>query len=74
MNKINIKRVVERHKRMLEYQDEIYPFTPSVKELMEVWELRTTSAVHLTLCHLVEMGLCVKRGDGNARSVHALEA
>lgn len=57
---------------MLVLQDEIRPFTPTVRELMEVWNLSSTSAVHRTLAELEEAGLVITRKRGARSKYYAV--
>jgi hypothetical protein len=63
-NKIDAVKMMNRHKTMLEYQDVIYPFTPTFRELERIWGLHTTSAVAHTLANLRDAGLVITRQRG----------
>lgn len=63
----------ERHQKMLDLQDEIRPFTPTVRELMEAWGLNSTSVVHRTLTKLEESGLVITREMGPGKKYYAIE-
>jgi SOS-response transcriptional repressor LexA len=51
----------ERHQQMLDYQAEIAPFPPTLREMMIVWKLQSTSAAAWVLRLLTKQGLCVTR-------------
>ena len=61
-----------RYHLMLDYQTKIAPFTPTFKELLDVWRVATISAVNYTLKKLVERGLVIYREHGNSRSYYAV--
>lgn len=54
-----------RHKQMLQFQKEIAPFTPTTRELMELWGYNATSAVSYTLHVLLAAGLVIARSNGS---------
>lgn len=56
---------------MLEYQSKIYPFSPTVRELMDLWKLNTTSAVVLALGHMRDNDLLFVREAGAKTHYHA---
>ena len=60
-----------RHASMLEYQSKIQPFTPTIRELKELWGLNTTCAVHLSLQRLESAGVVVSRKHGKTKSYFA---
>jgi len=70
---INKELLVKRHQSMLAYQKEIAPFVPTVRELMGLWRLNTTSIAHLTLQHFVESGLVITRKRGDKTFYYAIE-
>ena len=72
MNKIDTKKVMERHKSMLEYQKKIYPFTPTLKELQALWKLNTTSAVVSSIHNLEREGLIISRERGRKTFYYAI--
>lgn len=73
-NKINTKLHLERHSKMLDYQKKIEPFTPSVRELQRIWNLRTTSATWLTLKRLEGLGLIISRNISDKSQYFAIKA
>jgi hypothetical protein len=72
--KINAVKLMKRHRMMLEFQEQIKPFTPTVRELMELWGVNTTSAVCLALGRMEELGIVVTRRHGERQdSYYAIE-
>jgi hypothetical protein len=65
--KVQTDKHLNRWKLMVEYQEKIHPFPPTVRELQKLWGLNTTSAAHLTLNHLIKMGLVLIRWRGTYR-------
>jgi hypothetical protein len=63
---------IDRHKAMLALQAQIRPFPATLRELQQLWNLRTTSSVRRTLDYLVKHGLCVTREHGRATSYYAV--
>lgn len=59
---------IERHGEMLKYQKKIAPFTPTFRELMDLWGLRTVSSVYFTLNFLSDIGLVTSRGRGKKKT------
>jgi len=65
----------ERHGRMLEFQDQIKPFTPTIRELVDLWGVRSTSAAAYILERLVDHGLVITRSHGDVKdSYYAIPA
>ena len=65
---------VVRHKQMLEYQKQIAPFTPTIRDLMEIWGLKSTSIVKETLSKMAKRGLVIRRERGAKHAYYAVEA
>lgn len=63
----------ERHKKMVAYQEQIKPFTPSVRELVEVWGVHSTCAATSTLQRLEKSGLVISRSMGSKKYYYAVE-
>jgi ribosomal protein S25 len=61
----------KRYEAMLEYQREIHPFTPTVRELMEKWGMRHVSVAYYTLRKLEKSGKVVSRKHGKTKSYYA---
>lgn len=53
---------IKRHTLMLEFQEEIKPFTPTIRELADIWKLKSASVASYTLKVLEIAGLVVKSG------------
>jgi hypothetical protein len=56
---IGIDLLHQRHTAMLHYQKSIAPFTPTVRELMEVWKVDSTNTVSVILNNLLATGAVV---------------
>ncbi len=67
------ERYLERHEQMLKFQEEIFPFTPTIRELMKAWNVGSTSVARNTLHELVDRGLVVTRMCGSAMHYYAVE-
>lgn len=65
---------LRRHKQMLKFQEEIKPFTPTIRELVSLWGLKTTSATHATIRYLVNCGYVIERRIGDEHKYYAVEA
>lgn len=63
----------ERYRRMLEFQEEIKPFTPTIRELMELWKLSSSSAVMYSLRRIGQMGLLLEREYGKTTRYYAVK-
>lgn len=68
---IDEKKLMDRYKSMVKYQNEISPFTPTIRELQSLWGLNTTSAVALCLKNLVKKGYVISRLKGNSKNYFA---
>jgi hypothetical protein len=64
---------IKRWKILLDYQKKISPFIPTVRELMDLWGLNTTSATRRTLIFLLEKGLVIHRGEKKSAAYYAIE-
>lgn len=69
--KTDMELVLERHAKMLDLQEDIYPFTPTLRELQELWNLNTTSAVRRSLEYMVELDIVSFRLRGVKRYYYA---
>jgi hypothetical protein len=63
---------LERHQKMLEYQEQIAPFTPTIRELQELWGLSSTSVTLTTLRYLVGMRHVITRRHGKLDRYYAV--
>ena len=63
---------IEYWKQILEYQNEIAPFTPSMAEIAEALGLSAKSHVHALLGHLHRHGLVVTRETGSKTQYYAV--
>lgn len=70
--KTNIDKLKERHQKMLEFQSEIYPFTPTIRELQEIWNLSTSSAAFDVIKKLIEMDCIKSRTKGKHTQYYAI--
>jgi len=69
---LNPDLLLHRYEKMLAYQEKIKPFTPTIKELCEVWGLHTTSSVHIVLRRLEKDGRVVSRLRGPIKHYYAI--
>lgn len=69
---ISIEVHVDRHGKMLEYQKQIAPFTPTIRDLEELWDVRSTAVVVGTLKHLGDWGMVIVRQHGETKSYYAV--
>lgn len=65
--------MILRYHKMLEHQERIRPFPPTMDELRELWDLKSKSSVENTLHHLIRMGLVVYRENGSHSQYYAIE-
>ena len=72
MRPIDENLILVRHLSMLRLQKSS-PFPPTIRELQKAWKLNTTSAVHLTLQHMVERELVTTKQSGNKTYYYAVE-
>jgi hypothetical protein len=71
---IGIDLLHQRHTEMLRYQKSIAPFTPTLRELMEVWNLDSTNTVSVILINLLAAGVVIVRQVGkDAHHYYAVE-
>jgi len=70
MNVVYMPRLLERHAAMLQFQETIRPFTATVRELMPVLGVCTTSHAWRILRDLQKRGLVVYR-NGHYYAVEA---
>lgn len=68
---IDREKILQRYRTMLEYQSRIYHFSPTIRELMDLWQLKTTSAVHHTLSRMQDDNLLFVRDMGDRTYYHA---
>jgi len=61
----------ERWEMMLVYQEEIKPWIPTMRELIVVWKVASTSVVRNTLINMVKEGMAVSRKSGNSTEYYA---
>lgn len=68
--------MLERHKMMLDYQDKIAPFTPTLRDLETLWYLEENghliSSVRSVLLRMEKKGLVITRKKGNKTSYYAI--
>jgi len=69
--KTNLDLLYKRHKMMLDFQDEIRPFTPAQRELVDLWGVHLSS-VNLALKTMVKFGLAVTRKRGEYTTYYAV--
>lgn len=62
-----------RHRLMLAYQEKIKPFTPVIRELCDLWGVRGTGTVHLTLKRMEEAGLVISRAYKGIKRYYAVK-
>ena len=67
------EKMMMRYEYMLFHQNEIYPFTPTIRVLRDLWGLKTTSSVHSTLKNLEELGYVVSRKNGKTKKYFAVK-
>lgn len=61
-----------RHAAMLEYQKKIAPFTPTLRELVELWGMRSTDNAARVIERLERDGRAVSRVHGKTKSYYAI--
>lgn len=64
---------VSRYKAMLDFQETIKPFTPTVRDLVRVWSVNSTNTALGILIGLSRAGLCVTRENGSHTSFYAIK-
>lgn len=62
----------ENYKKMLDYQEEIKPFVPTLRELMIVWNVGSMGAVTHHIDSMLAAGLLLTRQRGNSKSYYAV--
>jgi hypothetical protein len=62
----------QRHQAMLELQEQIAPFTPSIRDVMTAWGLSSTSSTLYVLGLLVRDGLCKTMSVGKVTRYYAV--
>mgnify|MGYP000465852248 CR=1 FL=1 len=67
---IDYETLKNRHGVMLRYQDEISPFTPTMRELGHIWGIRTTSHTSYVLNNMLKNGMVITRKVGNRKKVY----
>lgn len=55
MKKLTLEELRERHLQLMEYQEEIYPFTATLREIQDVWKMGSLASVRYTLDKLFEL-------------------
>lgn len=73
MKTVDLKTLSDRHSQMVKYQKKIAPFTPTIRELMKLWDMRTTSHVNQALERMLEYGMLKTRAAGSATKYYAIE-
>ena len=71
MRTIDEEKLKKRHESMVKYQKDIFPFTPTMRELQKLWGLNTTSAVFLCLNRMKERNMVYTRKHGGSVSYYA---
>lgn len=62
------EELMDRYNKLIDYQKEVYPFIPKVREIQKVWNTKSTGAVVYILNKLVDMGKVRKRSVGNRKN------
>lgn len=70
--KLDFLELKDRHQKLLDYQEEIFPFTPTIREIQEVWEMNSTAPVRYTLDKLVELESVLTRTHGSKTQYYAI--
>lgn len=73
MKKTNGTQYEERHRVMMEYQKEISPFTPTIREIADLWNIKSMGSVIFVLNKMQSMGMVVSRQRGAHRSYYAIK-
>lgn len=68
----SLQELQRKHQAMLDFQKEIAPFTPTVRDLMNVFGLASTSAVAYTLEQMREQKMVITRISGKSRKYYAV--
>jgi hypothetical protein len=55
------KRFYERHEQMLEFQEKIKPFTPTLDELKVIWGLASRRVARYTIEKLLSESMVISR-------------
>lgn len=66
--KLTLEQLMERHNQLLDYQTKIFPFTPTIREIQDVWGMNSTAPVRNTLDRLIEMGRIQTRDIGENKT------
>ena len=61
MRKINLVKYKDLHQKILDYQKEISPFTPTMRELQKVLDYSTNSCIEYFLKRMWQMNWMVRR-------------
>lgn len=70
--RLGLEELQDRHQKLLDYQTEIYPFTPTIREIQEVWEMSSTASVRYTLDKLVDLEYVKTRVHGDKTQYYAV--
>lgn len=73
MRESTFRKLQDYHEKMLQYQEQIKPFPPTIRELMKVFGISSTSATTYDLQLMEELGMVVTRTLGNKRTFYAVE-
>ncbi len=66
--KLTIEELMERHNQLLNYQTKVFPFTPTIREIQEVWGMNSTAPVRHTLDKLIELDRIQTRSIGDNKT------
>ena len=61
------EKIYDRWEKMVAYQRKIHPFTPTFVELMNVFGLKSKSAVFYVLKGMEKRGLVISRRSGDKK-------
>lgn len=67
MTKPNELMYEERYEKMVEFQEEIKPFTPTVRDFSTVWGLSGTSPALACIKQMIKRGMIVFRETGEKK-------
>lgn len=72
MSRVNFEKLNQRHKQMLYFQSQIDPFVPTIRELVDVWGINSTSHAKYILDEMDKHGMVKTREHGNSKSYYAV--
>jgi len=72
--KTNLDLLISRHRKMVDFQEKIKPFTPTIGDLLCVWGVNSKNTVFVILRKMEAMGLVKTRKAGDGKKYYAINA